>query len=115
LDGGATWTNTAAPSLNWRALASSADGHKLVAISINGGIYIWQATPAPVLTLSPSGSNVLLSWTVPSIDFALQQNSSLNTSNWTDVPTTPALNFTTLRYRAMVSQTNTSPFYRLKH
>jgi hypothetical protein len=115
LDVGATWTNTPAPSVNWRAMASSADGTKLVAVANNGGIYTWQSTPAPVVNISSSGRNILLSWTVPSMDFALHENSDLTSTNWTDVPTTPALSFTNLQYQTMVSRTNTSLFYRLKH
>jgi len=51
-----TWTLTTAPSSSWQAVASSADGTRLVAVVFNGGIYTsadsgatWvQNTSAPV-------------------------------------------------------------------
>ena len=48
------WTPTSAPSANWYAVASSADGSNLVAVVYGGSIYtstnsgtIWSATSAP--------------------------------------------------------------------
>jgi formylglycine-generating enzyme required for sulfatase activity len=38
---GATWTLADVPSINWRSVASSADGTFLVAASANGGIYTY--------------------------------------------------------------------------
>ncbi|HXA45534.1 MAG TPA: YCF48-related protein, partial [Candidatus Angelobacter sp.] len=38
-DSGATWTAASAPSNNWSAVASSADGTKLIALAFNGLIY----------------------------------------------------------------------------
>lgn len=59
-DSGASWTNTSAPTSSWTAVASSADGHKLVALgadsypchcrgiytSTNGGV-TWLSNAAP--------------------------------------------------------------------
>ena len=49
-----TWTQTSAPTNSWNAIASSADGTKLVAAIYGGGIYVstnsgatWKLTPAP--------------------------------------------------------------------
>jgi photosystem II stability/assembly factor-like uncharacterized protein len=51
-DSGSTWTQNRAPEANWRAVASSADGHKRVAVVGGGGIYIsktgWTQTSAPL-------------------------------------------------------------------
>jgi hypothetical protein len=78
-------------------------------------IYTSQTTPTPSLSLTPSGSNLVISWTVPSMDFTLQQNSDLSTTNWMDVPTPPVLNLTNLQNQVIVSPTNGNTFYRLKH
>src|ERR1017187_6167839 len=49
-----TWTQTSAPETNWTAVASSADGTKLVATAGNSGIWVstnsgatWTQTSAP--------------------------------------------------------------------
>ena len=113
-DSGATWTAGDSPTNDWVSVASSADGGKLVAAVNGGGIYTWQVTPAPMMNIALSGTNLLLSWTVPSKKFVLQQNTDLNTANWTDVPTLPTLNFTNLRFQVTVSPSLDRQFYRLK-
>jgi hypothetical protein len=114
-NGGATWMPTLAPTANWQGVASSADGTKLAAVVNGGGIYVYQSTPAPRLSLTPSGSNLMLSWIVPSMDFVLQESSTLATNNWTDVTNTPALNLTNLQCQALVPPLTGTRFYRLKH
>src|SRR6266850_221513 len=56
LDSGSAqiWTRTSAPGINWRSVACSADGKKMVAVVQNGGIYTsadsgttWNLTGAP--------------------------------------------------------------------
>ena len=109
-----TWTSNNVPEAF--AVASSADGSKLVAVVNGGGIYTRQTTPAPALSIVPSGGSLTLSWTVPSMDFALQGNSDLTTTNWIDVATTPTLNFTNLRNEVIVPPPiSFHGFYRLKH
>jgi hypothetical protein len=111
-DAGATWTQTTGIGY---AVASSADGNKLVAVVSGGGIYTSQTTPTPLLNITPSSGNALLSRTIPSMDFTLQQNSDLTTTNWTDVPTPPVLNLTNLQNQVLVSLPSGNTFYRLKH
>lgn len=111
---GVSWFATSTPSENWRAAASSADGCKLVAVANGGGIYTWQTSPTPKLNITPSASSLLISWIVPSMPFVLQQNSDLTTPNWTDVITTPILNFTNLHHEVSVPLSSTNRFYRLK-
>ena len=79
------WMLTSAPTPNWSFLASSADGTKLGA-ALRSGIYTLQTTPTPSLSIIPSDAITLLSWTIPSMDFGLQQNSELTTKNWTKKP-----------------------------
>ena len=114
---GATWTPSGAPYAGWTSIASSADGNKLAAAcyAVNTGIYTLQTTPTPVLSFTPSISNAVVAWTIPSMNFMLQQNSNLVTTNWTDVPTPPVLNLTNLQNQVIVSPTNGNTFYLLKH
>lgn len=98
-------------STNAYALASSADGCKLaVAIDVYG-IFTSQTTPAPILTIRPSGSNLLLSWVVPSRNFILQESGDL--AAWSAVGVTPVLNYANLRYEVSFSRPVGPKFYRL--
>jgi hypothetical protein len=127
MDSGLTWTQANPPGEDsWLTVASSADGSKLVAVAAsdiygaNGGhIYTLQfplpPPPSPRLSISPLSGNLGLYWLVPSTWFVLQQNPDLSTTNWTDLPTPPALNFTNLHYEVKVSPSPGSRFYRLKH
>jgi hypothetical protein len=47
--------------------------------------------------------------------FTLQQNSDLNTTNWTEVTIAPTLNTANLRNQVIVSPASDDQFYRLKH
>jgi hypothetical protein len=118
IDFGATWTVADAPVTNWTAVASSADGTKLVGVVgwyLGGPIYTSQVTPAPALTLVEQGTSLLLSWTVPSLDFVLQESADLTSSNWTGVTNTATLNLSNLQYQVTVPLSAVNRFYRLKH
>ena len=118
-DSGGSWAVMDAPLTNWYALAGSADGNALIAASMDisgagqGLVYTWQSTPAPRLNLLASAGNLVLSWTLPSRKFVVQQNSDVGTTNWTDVPTMPVLNSRTLRNEVTLPGTTGSVFYRL--
>ena len=113
---GATWTWITNIAATPRAsVASSADGGNLVAAVNGGGIYTRQFTPEPVLNITSASNNLVLSWIVPSMDFVLQQNSDLTTTNWADLTNKPTLNLTNLQYQVSVSLTNGRSFYRLRH
>jgi len=110
---GATWKG--GTSEYWSSVASSADGSKLVAATVDDGIYTCQTTPAPVLSIAPSSNNLALSWLIPSTNFVLQQNSDLCAANWTDVTNnTPALNLTNLQNQVALPLAAGNAFYRLK-
>jgi hypothetical protein len=95
--------------------ASSADGNKLVAAAIKAsGIWTGQSTPSPQMNLNPAGNNLVLSWIVPSMNFVLQQNSDLTTTNWTVVTNAPVLNLTNLQNQVILSPSGSNAFYRLK-
>jgi photosystem II stability/assembly factor-like uncharacterized protein len=85
-DSGASWVSNSAPVKTWFGACSSSDGSKLVAAAYGDGIYSWQY--APMLRLTPSDTNIVVSWpdsTYTNV-FVLQQNADLSTANWTDVP-----------------------------
>ena len=113
-DAGSTWASNNVPNLSWCSVASSADGCKLVAVANGGGIYTWQATPHPVLNVTPSGTNLLLSWIIPSQPFVLQENADLAATNWTDVASAPVLNLTNLQNQVTAPLSNARRFYRLR-
>lgn len=113
-DSGATWTGNDSPIATWSSIASSADGHKLVAVVNGGGIWTSQSTPRPVLSIAPAGTNFVLSWIVPSMNFVLQQEADLNAPDWTEVTATPTLNFTNLQNQVFLSPPTDNRFYRLR-
>jgi hypothetical protein len=107
------WATNVAPGYIV-SLASSADGGQLVAAvgaSPQGGIYILQTTRSPLLSLTATSNDLILSWLVPSTNFALQQCSDL--ASWTDLSNTPSLNLTNLNFQVMLTPSNSSGFYRL--
>jgi len=114
-DWGVTWVSNNVPVTDWSAVACSADGTKLVAVVDGGGIWTAQVPPVPLLSIAQLDTNVVLSWTVPSADFTLQENLDLNSTNWTDVTATPTLNLTTLHNEVVLPAPTGNRFYRLKH
>lgn len=113
-DSGDTWVLSSAPRVNWSSVVSSADGCKLVAAIDSGGIYTWQTTPHPVLNVTRIGTNLLLSWIIPSQPFVLQENADLTTTNWTDATSAPVLNLTNLQNQVTLPLPAGSRFYRLR-
>jgi len=110
---GASWVQTSAPQTNWVAVATSANGNKLVAAVRNGGIYTWQAPPAPQLNIVLTQGQVVLSWAAPSSSI-LQQNTDLSSANWAALAAAPAL--TNGEYQVILQpQTTGASFYRLKN
>jgi hypothetical protein len=117
-DAGATWASAGSPLTNWSSAACSADGAKLVAaagagIAAKGLIYTSQGTPTPTLKLTRSDAGVLLSWIVPSTKFVLQQTSDVAAPDWTDVTTSPVLNYANLQYEVTLPISAGPVFYRL--
>jgi len=112
-DSGATWQAMPSPATNWQAIASSADGSKLAAVTWGGGIYTWQTTPTPLLRINASGQNLVLSWTVPSMEFVVQENDGLNPAKWKNVEATRALNCANLQYETIIPAPTTYRAYRL--
>jgi hypothetical protein len=84
--------------------------------SLTGGFWsliaVVQTAGAPVLTVSHSGNNIIISWPSASAGFGLQQNDNLATGSWT-----PANGFTISDDGTTKSITITSPtgnlFFRL--
>jgi photosystem II stability/assembly factor-like uncharacterized protein len=112
-DSGADWTATSAGSNYWFKNICSSDGNAWLALDLNGIIWRSQATPKPLLGLTPRSSSLVLSWPVPSMSLVLQQNSDLSTTNWVNMTGTPVLNLTNLQNEVTLFPTDRSGFYRL--
>jgi hypothetical protein len=63
---------------DWYAVASSADGSKLVVGSSS-------SQPEPVLNIWSAENRVIIAWPVQFTSFVLQHNSSIGSGLWTDV------------------------------
>ena len=104
----------------WRAIASSADGTKLVAVDYPGGgtnglIYISGTLIVPTLKVfapfsSPFSNNVAISWQYPSTGWTLQQNSNLTSGNW--LPSSGVTNNGNVNY--IITLPTGNMFYRLQ-
>jgi photosystem II stability/assembly factor-like uncharacterized protein len=112
VDFGKTWTPTDAPSTNWISVASSADGNRFVAAVKGGGIWVSQLNSSPQLNLTTSSNVIVLSWTVPSTNFVLQESTDL--ISWTDETNPPVLDLTNLQNQITLFPSNASGFFRLK-
>lgn len=77
-------------------------------------IYTFQTVFPPQINIAPSGGNLLLSWFLPSTNFALWQNSDLSTANWSLVTNAPAFNITNLEDQVFLAPSAGSAFYRLQ-
>jgi len=110
---GVSWSS-ASPAgfgVEWTGIASSADGCRLAAAAHD--IWVWQTTPQPVLNISGCGTNLLVSWIVPSMPFVLQECSDLQKADWADVATTPSLNYTNIHYEVSLPRPQNNRFFRL--
>ena len=87
LDSGDTWTTNNSPVTLWQGVAMSADGSVLYACGAEG-IYTAQIPAQPSLSIAPSGTNLALSWPLPSTGFVLQQSADLTSTNWVNVTNT---------------------------
>ncbi len=115
-DSGATWHLTNSLFTHWSCLAVSADGTKLVAAENAGHIYTLHLSPvafSPPLRIRSSGTNAVISWLVPSMDFTLQQNTVPTSSNWVNVAAAPVLNTANLHYEVTVPSSIGNSYFRL--
>ena len=107
---GATWELTSAPASNWASVASSADGLTRVA-AVYGG---------PILCLShPTGiephhrRHQCDSFLADERGgYALQQDTNVETTNWTPVTNTPTV--TNSQYNVTMPLSGVRHFYRLR-
>jgi len=70
-------------------------------------------TPTPTLNINRSGSDLQISWLIPSSSFALQQSADINSTNWTAVESEPVLNLTNLQNQVTLPPPSHPTFYRL--
>ena len=85
--------------------------------SLTGGFWgliaAVQTPGEPLLTITRSGGNVIVSWPSPSTGFGLQENVSVGTTNWNPAAQIPADNGTTKSVTIPMPTGN--KFYRLKN
>ncbi len=115
-DSGATWNLTYSLFTHWSCVAVSADGTKLVAAENAGHIYTLHLSPvtlSPTLRIRPSGTNAVVSWLVPSMDFTLQQSTDPSSSNWVNVAAAPLLNTANLYNEVTVPSSLGNSCFRL--
>jgi hypothetical protein len=121
-DSGRTWIANSIPLGTWNGVACSADGNKLVAVSAGegigslgtGSIWTFQSSVPPPLSISWSGSNLGLSWLLPSTPCKLQQSLDWSATNWVTVTNPPVLDLTNVQYRLGVIPSNPSSYFRLR-
>ena len=91
-------------------------------LTMSGGPYsldngLWsliaalQTAGPPRLTITRSGTNVVVCWPSPSTGFKLQQSTSLSPASWSDVSQSPTDNG--LTKCVTLSMTSAMTFYRL--
>jgi hypothetical protein len=83
LNSGQTWVTNNAPAGKWSGVAMSADGSVLFAVG--EGLFMAQLPAQPSLSIRPCGTNLTLSWPLPSAGFVLQQSADLTSTNWANV------------------------------
>jgi hypothetical protein len=114
---GLTWAAQSGSGVVLDTIATSADGHRWMAghSGGQGRLYFGSSTPAPALSIVPTNGNVIISWTVPSSPFVLQQRpgTPLNQSNWNTVPGAPTVNLKTVRNETLLPATNSCALFRL--
>ena len=84
--------------------------------SVQGGFWgviaVVQTPGAPTLAMTASKTNAVISWSASATGYTLQQNSDLNTTNWTAVGQAPVGSGSELR--VTVAPPAGNRFYRLK-
>ncbi len=110
-DFGTTWTSGGPTNNNWTAVASSADGKMLAAVSEFGGIWVSQTPPSPRLNLSCVSNIFSLSWIVPSTNMVLEESPDLE--NWMILTNAPSLDDTDLQEQLSLPAGPGAGFFRL--
>jgi hypothetical protein len=108
-----TNTYTVSGTIGQPATATMSGGN----YSLTGGFWsilaVVQTPGSPELSITRSGSQAVLSWSVPATGFVLQQSSTLAPNSWTAssaILTTNSTNIT-----VTVNVTNGYQFFRLKN
>lgn len=98
-------TSTNPPSEDWYAVVTAPNGNRLVVTSN-------VSQPTPALTITPSGSGVVVSWPAEFTGFVLQETSDLTTTNWVGV--TNSVNVVGGENQVLISSPAGNNFYRLR-
>ncbi|MGH7980422.1 MAG: WD40/YVTN/BNR-like repeat-containing protein, partial [Limisphaerales bacterium] len=108
---GASWASSSPTNIHWTAVASSADGKVLAAVSQFGGIWVSQTPPSPQLNVNDSSNTLDFSWIVQSTNMVLEESPDLK--NWTPLTNAPSLNYTNLEEQLSLSPDSICDFFRL--
>ena len=119
-DFGATWKNAYAPA-GVGGFACSPDGSLILGLSYDGTFASLRGPahepprpPSPGLAVGLPGSELDLSWLIPSTPFVLQQTAAIGSGPWEDVPTPPTLDLTNLHRRVTLKPSGNSGYFRLR-
>jgi DNA-binding beta-propeller fold protein YncE len=112
-DLGASWQSAVLPQAIWTAVAISADGSTIFA-SGDRNIFRLRTVESPELSSGFRDGNLTLSWVIGAAGYQLQQAPDLSGLHWTNVPVSPAVVLTNLRYRLDLPTTAAAGFYRLR-
>jgi len=81
---------------------------------VNNQVWSYQTNPLPdLMAVNLTSNRMFISWLLPSINFVLQQNTDLSTTNWITLTNTPILNLTNLHQEVSLPAPETAGFYRL--
>jgi hypothetical protein len=79
---------------------------------VKHGTVIKETAVSPLINVSASGSNLTLSWPLPSLGFTLGWSTNLVPSAWTAV--SPAPQMVGSQWQATVSVSESARYYRLQ-
>jgi photosystem II stability/assembly factor-like uncharacterized protein len=109
---GASWSTNALPQDYWLQGLSTADGNRKILLK-NHEMWVSTNASSPLLSIRPSGNDLLVSWLVPSSAFQLDQAIGDVSASWSAVTNIPNFNFSNLNRETLLSKTQSSAFFRL--
>jgi hypothetical protein len=97
---------TKPPDMDWYVVGTGQKGGQLVVTAS-------RSSGSPALNITHSNNHVIVSWGASFTDFTLQQNASLGTTNWVNVPF--PVQETNAQNEVVIPSGEGQYFYRLRH